>query len=227
MPTAHEVRDVMSTEPVTVTRLTPFKDLVELFSSRRISAAPVLDSRNRVVGVVSQTDLLPKEAFRDHEPSRREQLLHLEEMLKAGGTTAGDLMTAPAVVIGPHAGLAEAARLMARHHVRRLPVIDGREQLVGVVSQSDLLTVFLVPDQQLADTVTARIAHALPDADTSSLTVSVTDGVVTLGGELTDTSRLPALVQTARRVEGVVDIEIHLDRKHHRIDPPPDFGALY
>jgi hypothetical protein len=108
MPTAHEVRDVMSTEPVTVTRLTPFKDLVELFSSRRISAAPVLDSRNRVVGVVSQTDLLPKEAFRDHEPSRREQLLHLEEMLKAGGTTAGDLMTAPAVVIGPHAGLAEA-----------------------------------------------------------------------------------------------------------------------
>ena len=139
MPTAHEVRDVMSTEPVTATRLTPFKDLVELFSSRRISAAPVLDDRGRVVGVVSRTDLLPKEAFRYHDPSRREQ----------------------------------------------------------------------------------------PEADTSALTVSVTDGVVTPGGELSDTTQLSALVQAVRRVEGVVDTEIHLDHEHHRADPPPDFGALY
>jgi CBS domain-containing protein len=227
MPTAHQVRDVMSAEPVTVTRLTPFKDLVELFSSRRISAAPVLDNRNWVVGVVSQTDLLPKEAFRDHEPTRREQLLHLEEMFKSGATTAGDLMTAPAVVIGPQAPLAEAARLMARHHVRRLPVVDGRGQLVGMVSQSDLLTVFLIPDQELADAVAARIAHTLPEADTSTLTVSVTDGVVSLGGELADRSHLSDVVRAVRGVEGVVDTEVHLAQKRHRIDPPPDFSAQY
>ena len=228
MPTTCKVRDVMTTDAVTVTRQTPFKDLAELLSRRRISAVPVVDAHGLIVGIVSQGDLLPKEAYRDRVPNRREVLLHLEEIEKAGGTTAGDIMTTPVAVIGPHATLSEAARLMARRHVRRLPVVDGREQLLGIISRSDLLKVFLVTDEQLTGTVQAELAEALPSADTSRLLVTVTNGAVTIAGRLDDSSMVPALARIARAVEGVVDVDVILEHPHpHRVGPPPDFQALY
>ena len=226
MPTPLKVRDVMTTDPVTVTRLTPFKDLAELLSTRRISAVPVVDGNGLIIGIVSQGDLLPKEAYRDRVPTRREVLLHLEEIEKAGGTTAGDVMTVPVSVIGPHATLSEAARLMARRHVRRLPVVDGRERLVGVVSRSDLLKVFLVSDEQLAATVRAELARTLPDLDLGRLTVTVGDGKAVIGGELDDTGTVPVLARIAGAVEGVVDVDVRLDHPH-QADLPPDFRALY
>jgi CBS domain-containing protein len=201
----------MTTQVVTAARQTPFKELAALLSSRHISAVPVLDNRGRVIGVASQADLLPKEAFRGHQPSRREQLVQLEEMEKAGGTVAGDVMSSPPVVVGPDATLSEAARLMARHRVRRLPVTDARGRVVGVVSRGDLLKVFLVPDEELAATVVAELARGLPGGDTGRLTVSVVDGVVTIGGVLHDTSRVPTVAQITRSVEGVVDIRFQLD----------------
>lgn len=227
MTTPREVREVMSDDPVTVSRATPFRDLVELFSRRRISAAPVLDDHSRVVGVVSQTDLLPKEVFHSHVPTRRELLLHLDELEKAGGTTAADLMTSPAVTVAPGAGISEAARLMASHHIRRLPVIDSQQRLVGIVSQGDLLSVFLVPDEQLADAVAAAMARALPDAGTDTVTVGIANGVVTLSGRLKDATLAAPLVQAARAVEGVVDVRVRLDTGEvHRDRPQPDCGTV-
>lgn len=226
MPTPRKVRDVMTSDVISVHLPTAFKDVAELLSSRRISAVPVLDDHGLIVGIVSQGDLLPKEAYRDRVPTRREVLLHLEEVEKAGGTTAGDVMTVPVAVIGPHATLSEAARLMARRHVRRLPVVDGREQVVGILSRSDLLKVFLVTDEQLTGAVLAELAQALPGADTSRLTVDVEDGKVTIGGALDDTSTVPALARVARSVEGVVDVDVRLE--HPRgTDSPPRFNALY
>jgi len=226
MPTPRKVCDVMTTDPVTVTRQTPFKDLAEMLSIRRISAVPVVDGHGLIVGIVSQADLLPKEAYRDRVPTRREVLLHLEEIEKAGGTTAGDVMTIPVSVIGPHATLSEAARLMARRHVRRLPVVDIHGKLVGIVSRSDLLKVFLVSDDQLAATVLAEVAQTLPDLDISRLTVTVEDGKAVIGGELDDTGTVPVLARIAGAVEGVVDVDVRLDHPH-QVEPPPDFHALY
>ncbi|TDT97374.1 BON domain-containing protein [Streptomyces sp. 846.5] len=228
MPTPRKVSDVMSTDPVTVTRRTPFKELAEVLGRRRISAVPVVDGQGLVIGIVSQADLLPKEAYRDRVPTRREVLLHLEEIEKAGGTTAGDIMTVAVAVIGPHATLSEAARLMARRHVRRLPVVDGGGRLVGIVSRSDLLKVFLVTDEQLTAAVLTELTEALPEADTSGLVVTVKNGTVTIGGRLDDGSVIPALARIARAVEGVVDVEVVLEHPHpHRVGPPPDFQALY
>ncbi|MEY9835675.1 CBS domain-containing protein [Streptacidiphilus sp. EB103A] len=226
MPTPRKVRDVMTTDAVTVTRQTPFKDVAEVLSRRRISAVPVVDGNGLIVGIVSQGDLLPKEAYRDRLPSRREVLLHLEEIEKAGGTTAGDIMTVPVAVIGPHATLSEAARLMARRHVHRLPVVDGREQLLGIVSRGDLLKVFLVSDEQLSASVLAELAQAMPDTDIGGLTVTVEDGRAVIGGVLDDTAMVPVLARVARAVEGVVDVDVRLDHPH-RTEPPPDFQALY
>lgn len=228
MTTAHAVRDVMTTEVISVTRRTGFKEIAQLLHTRGLGAVPVLDDQGMIAGIVSQGDLLPKEAYHDRVPTRREMLLHLEEIEKAGGTTAGDVMTVPVAVIGPHAPLGEAARLMARHHVRTLPVVDGRGTLMGIISRSDLLKVFLATDEQLTATVVAELALALPGSDTSRLTFTVQDGRVTIGGALDDTQLVPALARLTRGVEGVVDVEVSLDHPHpHRVGPPPDFAALY
>jgi CBS domain-containing protein len=226
MSTTLKVRDVMTADLVTVARHTSFKELAALLSSHRISAVPVLDDHGRLVGVVSQADLLPKEAYRDHHPTRREALLYLDEIEKAGGTTAGDVMTAPRAVIGPHATLGEAARLMARRQVRRLIVIDGREQPVGIISRSDLLKVFLIGDEQLAATVLAAVARALRGSDTSRLTVAVRDGIATVGGHLDDSGQSVAVARAARAVEEIVDVDVRLDRRRP-IAPLPDYTAFY
>jgi CBS domain-containing protein len=227
MRTLHQVRDVMNTPLITVTTATPFKDVVALLDAHHISAVPVLDQRGQLAGLVSQADLLPKEAYRDRYPTRREQLLHLEELEKAGGLTAGDLMTKPVRVIGPHAPLSEAARLMARQHVRRLVVVDAGEEPIGIISRSDLLKVFLIPDARLAQAVTDDLAQALPGADTKGLVIEVTDGRVVIGGSLPDTSLVPALARIVRAVEGVVDVDIRLEGHHSKVAPPPPFNALY
>jgi len=165
MPTLRTVKDVMSAQLVTASRTTPFKELVEQLTAHHISAVPVLDGWGQVIGIVSEADLLPREAFRDRRPSRHELLLHLDEIERGGGAEAEDLMTSPAVVVSQHATLSQAARLMARHHVRRLPVVDANEMPVGIVSRGDLLKVFLIRDEELADLVVAELGQTLHSTD--------------------------------------------------------------
>jgi len=212
MPTSRTVKDVMSVQLVSATPTTSFKELAEQLAGHHISALPVLDRWGQVIGVVSEADLLPREAFRDRQPTRRELLLHLDEIEKSGGATAQDLMTSPAVVVYQHATLSQAARLMARHHVRQLPVLDATEMPVGIVSRGDLLKVFLVPDEELADTAVTELAKVLGGADITALTVEVTDGVVRLGGapQLARSASLAAAVISS--IEGVIDVLVALDQ---------------
>ena len=119
------VRDVMTTSVVAVRKDASFKEMAAMLRSRRISAFPVLDDAGRVVGVVSEGDLLVKEAVQAYGTSLFAALRHLREEDKARGITAGDLMTGPAVTIGPDAPVEEAARLMYDRRVKRLPVVNA------------------------------------------------------------------------------------------------------
>ncbi|MFD0268210.1 CBS domain-containing protein [Streptomyces sp. NPDC127106] len=202
----YTVSDVMTHTAIAIGREASYKEIVELMQEWKVSAVPVLEGEGRVVGVVSEADLLPKEEFRREEPLLPDQL---DEASKAGGVLAEDLMSSPAVTVHPDATLAEAARIMARKHVKRLPVVNGVGMLEGVVSRSDLLKVFLRPDEELEEEIRQAVLSEL--APGVALDFSVVDGVVTVQGALRDRALVPLLARSIRAVEGVVDVRMELD----------------
>ncbi|KPC61824.1 CBS domain-containing protein [Streptomyces chattanoogensis] len=205
--TPYTVSDVMTRTVVAIGQEARFKEIVETMEQWKVSALPVLAGEGRVIGVVSEADLLPKEEFRESDPSRMEQLHRLDDVRKAGALTAGELMSAPALTA--HAGdtLAQAARTMAFKSVKRLPVVDSAGMLQGIVSRSDLLKVFLRSDEDLAAEVRAEIGRLFP-ASSDEVAVGVTDGVVTLSGPIRDRPLVAVAARLVRAVEGVVDVTV-------------------
>ncbi|WP_327725907.1 CBS domain-containing protein [Streptomyces europaeiscabiei] len=208
----HIVSDVMTHTVAAVGRRATFKEIVRLMQDRKVSALPVVEGEGRVVGVVSEADLLPKEEFRDSDPDRYTQLRRLSDLAKAGGVTAEDLMTSPALTVRPDATLAQAARTLARARVKRLPVVDTVGMLEGVVSRADLLKVFLRTDEEITEEVRREIVSYLFPTPASSVRVEVRDGVVKLVGHVRDTSLVPTSARLVRAVEGVVDVTFDLTR---------------
>ncbi|MEU6934125.1 CBS domain-containing protein [Streptomyces sp. NPDC046374] len=198
------VSDVMTHTAVAIGRDAPYKEIVALMDQWKVSAVPVLEGEGRVVGVVSEADLLPKEEFRLDEPRPDE----LAEAAKAGALRAGELMSSPAVTVHPDATLAEAARIMATRKVKRLPVVNEIGMLEGVVSRSDLLKVFLRTDGEIEAEVRRSVLGE--SAAPAGLEVSVVEGVATLHGALAERSLVPLLARAVRAVEGVVDVRMDL-----------------
>ncbi|MEW2632987.1 CBS domain-containing protein [Streptomyces sp. NPDC048389] len=143
----------MTPTVVAVERDARFKEIVTAMKQWQVTAVPVLEGEGRVVGVVSEADLLAKEELRDTEPTLIGRQERLADHAKAGAVTARNLMSAPAITVHPGATLPQATRLMARHQVKRLPVADEQGLLRGIVSRSDLLKVFLRTDEDLAEEV--------------------------------------------------------------------------
>ncbi|WP_327418521.1 CBS domain-containing protein [Streptomyces sp. NBC_01233] len=202
----YTVSDVMTHTAVAIGREASYKEIVELMDQWKVSAVPVLEGEGRVVGVVSEADLLPKEEFRQDDPRLPDQL---EEASKAGGVLAEELMSSPAVTVHPDATLAEAAQIMARKHVKRLPVVNGVGMLEGVVSRSDLLKVFLRTDEEIEEEIRDAVLAEL--APPVRLQASVKDGVVTLRGSLRDRALVPLMARAIHAVEGVVDVRMELE----------------
>ncbi|MEU8827944.1 CBS domain-containing protein [Streptomyces sp. NPDC048636] len=207
---AQIVSDVMTHTVVAVGREAPFKEIVRTLEQWRVSALPVLEGEGRVVGVVSEADLLPKEEFRDSDPSRPAQLRDLPEMAKAGAVSAEELMTSPAITVHASATLAEAARVMTHTRVKRLPVVDHEGRLEGIVSRADLLKVFLRPDEEIEEEVRREVVAHLFPGPVQTVRVSVDEGVVTLTGRIRDAVLVPAAARLIRAVEGVVDFDNQL-----------------
>jgi CBS domain-containing protein len=206
------VRDVMTTEVVAVQPRTPFREIVDRLAEHRISAAPVLDADGRVLGVVTEADLLLKQEHPDLELnvplvwSRRRRL----EREKAAAVVAGKLMTAPAVTVLPTATVTEAARRMHAAGVKRLPVVDEAGRLVGIVSRADLLKVFTRPDNAIRREIMEDVIVGDFMMAPSRFFIHVDDGVVVLQGRVERRSLIPYLVRTVHGVEGVVRVEDRL-----------------
>ncbi|MFH8624013.1 CBS domain-containing protein [Streptomyces vietnamensis] len=200
----YTVSDVMTHTAIAIGRDAPYKEIVALMDQWKVSALPVLEGEGRVIGVVSEADLLPKEEFRTAEPRTAE----FAAASKAGAVRAGELMSSPAVTVHPDATLAEAARIMATRRVKRLPVVNGVGMLEGVVSRSDLLKVFLRSDAEIEEDIRRSVLGEL--ATPVGLDVTVADGVATIHGSLPDRSLVPLVARAVRAVEGVVDVRMDL-----------------
>jgi CBS domain-containing protein len=210
--TPHIVSDVMTHTVAAIGRRASFKEIVGMMQDWRVSALPVLEGEGRVVGVVSEADLLPTEELRDSPEAGYAQRREPAELAKAGAVTAGDLMTEPAITVRANATLAEAARIMAREKVKRLPVVDDTGLLEGIISRADLLKVFLRDDEEIAEEIRREVVSYVFPLPSSAIQVDVHDGVATLTGRVRDTALVPVAARLVRAVEGVVDVEFDLTR---------------
>jgi len=213
------VKDVMSALPVSVSKTASFREIVAKLRECRVSAFPVLDADGKVIGVVSEADLLVKEAVAD-EPNVAWGLLagivHHAARAKAGGVTAADLMTSPAVTVGPGETVERAARLMYDRKIKRLPVVDPAGRPIGIISRTDVLAVFDRTDAEIREEIMSQVITGR--SEPSWYSVIVQDGVVTLEGTPETVAIGRDLIRRARHVQGVVAVR---DRLVYPVPPVP------
>jgi CBS-domain-containing membrane protein len=210
------VNDVMTRGVVSAYRGACFKDIVQVMIKRGITAMPVIDEGHRVVGVVSQSDLLAKQAHKNGGKRRRFGRRRDRSWAKAQALTAEDLMTTPAITVRPEATIVEAARSLEAHRIKRMPVTDDEDRLVGIVSRRDLLSVFTRTDEEIRDEVRHEV-FAL--ADPTEVSVHVRHGVVTLSGTMRQRELIPIVVRLAGATDGVVGVINELNRDMAAAEP--------
>ena len=203
------VGDVMTRDVVALRAGARFKDIVTIMRARMVSAFPVLDTDDKVVGVVSEDDLLVREGYRGQERRPTFRLRH-GDRVKAAGLSAADLMSCPAITIRPEATLAAAARTMHGRHVKRLPVVAEDGHLLGIVSRTDLLRVYDRPDADIRGEILKQVISDAFLLDPLAFQVAVTDGLVTLAGPAEDEQVAASLVAAVRLVDGVVAVRNRL-----------------
>lgn len=205
-----KVKDVMTREVVAVGSEAPLRDVAALLAEHGISGLPVIDEEGRVLGVVSEADILVKERASEPAGGRFGWLLDRDRAMefdwKLAARTAGEAMSAPAIVIDADRPLARAAALMLDDQVNRLPVLENG-RLVGIVTRTDLLRAFVRSDEEIAreirDEVLVRTLWLSPE----TVEVGVAGGEVTLRGEVetrTEAELVRAFVQS---VPGVVSVD--------------------
>jgi CBS-domain-containing membrane protein len=202
------VKDVMTTQVVAVRSGATFKEMAAALRQYRVSACPVIDEQEKVIGIVSEADLLAKEALTD--PGVLTGVLHREDVTKAEGLTAGDLMTPRAVTVRPEDSVEHAAQLMYFLKVKRMPVVDADGGLVGLVSRADVLAVYDRPDDDIRKEITGNVIVRGFGEDPRQFAVTVQAGVVTVQGSPETVALGHDIVRKIRHVPGVVAVHDQL-----------------
>src|SRR6266498_4463894 len=208
----HTVEAVMTSEVVTAQPSTPFQELVRLLEQCHISALPVVDDSGRLVGIVSGADLLIKEGYPHGatDASPVDAARYRKRLDKAAGTRAAELTAAPVSTVPLGTLIADAVRLMLRLDVKRLPVVDARGGMAGIVARSDLLKVFLRPDPAVQWEVHHDIVRREFGIADGQVQVEVRDAVVRLRGEVERRRQVAALVRRVQAVDGVAQVDARL-----------------
>jgi CBS domain-containing protein len=203
------VNDLMTTEVLTVRPNTQLKDAAQLLAEHRISGLPVVNDNGRVLGVLSEGDILYKETGTSDKPGFFERLLSGPPTgfeLKLAARTVGEAMSAPAVTIGATRPVTVAATTMIDEGVNRLPVVDDEDRLIGIVTRADLVRAFVRSDAEIEHEIREDVIRRKLWLEPDLLGVEVVGGDVRLSGEVetrTDAEMLPTFVQ---RVPGVVAV---------------------
>ncbi|HHC07235.1 MAG TPA: CBS domain-containing protein [Actinobacteria bacterium] len=201
-----KVVDLMSTDVVTVTPDTGIREAARLMVRHRVSGLPVVE--DRLVGIITEADFLRLEVER-------------QERFRAVETVA-EVMSGDVVTIAPEATLHEAAKLMADRDVKRLPVVDDEGRLLGVISRSDVVTVFTRPDDVIEDEIREDLLRRVLFVAPDTIDVSVDNGVVVLAGEIGTRTEARLLEELTRRLDGVLRVENRLRWRLDDVDAEGD-----
>lgn len=216
------VADVMTRTVISAGEDTPFKEIARLMAENGVRGIPVLGEGDQVVGVVSEEDLL---RALDGGHSHLEWLIDGRRGDLSGDVNARDLMSTEVVSIGPDQAVDEAARVMLRNGITRLPVLDEANHMVGIVTRADLLRRYLRNDEAIRQEIEENVILETMWIDPSTIQVTVEEGVATLEGQVETKSIKELLVELVRRVDGVIGLEDRLsfaaNDRHTNVRPPP------
>ncbi|WP_457030768.1 CBS domain-containing protein [Kitasatospora sp. P5_F3] len=196
------VGEMMTREVIRVVPQTGFREIVALLGEYGITAVPVVDAEDRPLGVVSEADLMRTQALQE-DPAG---LMPPQPAPETGPTTARELMSSPAIRTTPDASVVAAARLMERHGVKRLPVVDEEGRLVGMVSRGDLLRVFLRNDLTIRQEIVEDVLGRTEGVSPAAVGVEVEQGRVVLSGSVEPAYLVPIVLRLCRAVDGVVSV---------------------
>jgi CBS domain-containing protein len=211
-----KVKDVMTAAVVTVDADTALKDAAHLFVEHHITGVPVVDASGEVVGVLSEADIVAKEAKQRHH--KRSALAWLLDPVdpwlddRAGARTVREAMSSPALTIGPNAEVSEAAARMVEDGVNRLPVIEDGT-LIGIVTRADLVRAFTRPDDEIHREIVHDVVERVFWLDPAEVVVVVNHGAVVLSGRVETESDVKLLPELVQRVPGVVSVSAALSAK--------------
>ncbi len=206
-----KVSQIMTSNVVSVAPDTPFKEVVERLVHAEVSSLPVVEADGKIVGLITEADLISKEAYTGR---RHRALALLADVLsardqhwvaKSAGSVARDVMTTTLMVCRPEEDVRAVARRMLERRVKRMPVVDNGV-LVGIVSRQDILRTFDRPDAAIAADVEALVTTGVNMPDDHHVTFAVERGVVTLGGDVRYAWDAPIVVAMVRDLPGVIDV---------------------
>ena len=208
-----KVRDVMTTDVVTVTPTTPLREVARLLSERRVSGAPVVDEQGSCIGVISEGDLLFKEIGQPEPRTPLEWVFGSRDTAEAirrrGARTAGEAMSAPPITIEPDMPLRVAAERMVNDGVNRLPVVENG-RLVGIVTRADLVRAYLRLDREIEHTVREDILRNTMWLDPDAFEVESKEGVVRIAGTVDRRSTARIITKLVGLVDGVASVRSEL-----------------
>jgi CBS domain-containing protein len=209
------VDELMSREVISVTPDTTLKDVAACLAAHRIAGVPVCDDAGRVLGIVSEADILWKELGQSTNGGGViDRVLDGAFSLNAriSALTAAEAMTSPAITVAPGTTVTTAARLMVEQGINRLPVVEeGR--LVGIIARADLVRAFQRSDDQIEREITQDVLLGALWVDPAQVQIDVSDGAVTLSGAVENRSTAELIEAYVRRVPGVTGVSSELTWK--------------
>ncbi len=199
------VVDLMTTEVIAVSRDTGLREAARLMFRNRVSGLPITEPDGTLIGIITEADFLRLEVER--QEGARDQVV-----------TVGEVMSIGVVTIRPEMEIYEAAKIMAVQEVKRLPVVDDDNRLLGVISRADIVSIFTRPDDVIEDEIREDLLRRVLFIDPDELGVSVSNGVVALSGEVGTRAEASMLEELTNRLDGVFGVETKLTWLHADID---------
>lgn len=193
-----QVVDLMTTEVISVSPEGAIRDAARLMFRNRVSGLPVIDGANQLIGIITEADFLRLEVARE------------EDAEPAPVETVGEVMSRGVVTVDPAMSIYEAAKIMVVQDIKRLPVVDPEDRLLGIISRADIVSLFTRPDDVIEDEIREDLIRRVLFVDPDEVDVAVRNGVVALVGEIGTKTESRLLEELARRLDGVVRVDNRL-----------------